>query len=410
MNMDQLVRDALHEQASETMTPPPGFAGRVFAVRRRRRTRTIAGAAVATAVAVAVGVAVPVLYDGKDEPRLATQMNQSDIIAHPDQTPPRDFIAVGDTAMAAYYTTGTVQEGDNQGVFRRTYHLLDQKTGKYVKSAKWSVLDVAPGMRTAAVLEEKLPTKRIGLLDLLTGEVERWITVDRAVAGVSFSADGSKLVATTYSKNPDMQELAPNDADGDGKKNDWMPFMGESYRTGFYVLDVDSGEGSWSKVTMHDEDPRWPPRSPRQDFYFSNDAKLVYSQLSMEPHAQYYDLEGNEVDKPANEKYLHWSVDAGLSPDGKLAAGDFAGGIKTTASEINDPYTGKRLHKIPGQQLLAWADNRRLIAWDITPGSNEFHNRLVLVTIGSDKTIPLSGFRKGNDGAAGRWNPVFAAR
>ncbi|MDQ1030245.1 hypothetical protein QF035_007827 [Streptomyces umbrinus] len=410
MNMDQLVRDALHEQAADTMTTPPDFAGRVLAVRRRRRTRTIAGAAVATAVAVAVGVAVPMLDGGKDEPRLASQMNESDIIAHPDQTPPRDLIAAGNTALAAYYTTSTVKETADRGVTRRTYHLLDQATGKYVKTTKWSILDVAPGMRTAAVLEKGLPTKRIGLLDLLTGEVERWITVDRAVAGVSFSADGSKLVATTYSENPDQQKLAPNDSDGDGKKNDWMPPWGESYRTGFYVLDVDSGKGSWSKVTVHVDEDMPGSLNARQDFAFSNDAKLVYSGLTTEPNVQYYDFEGKEVATPANEKYLHWYVDARLSPDGKLAAGDFAGGIKTTASEINDPYTGKRLHKIPGQQLLAWVDNKRLIAFDIAPGTNEFHNRLVLVTIGSDKTVPLSGFRKGNDGAAGRWTPIFAER
>ncbi|WP_406489337.1 WD40 repeat domain-containing protein [Streptomyces phaeochromogenes] len=410
MNMDQLVRDALHEQAADTTTAPPDFAGRVLAVRRRRRTRTIAGAAVATAVAVAVGVAVPMLDGGKDEPRLATQMNQSDIIAHPDQTPPRDFIAAGNTALAAYYTSSTVKESADQGVARRTYHLLDQKTGKYVKTTKWSFLDVAPGMRTAAVLEKGLPTKRIGLLDLLTGEVERWIPVDRGVAGVEFSPDGSKLVATTYSENPDQQKLAPNDSDGDGKKNDWMPPWDESYRTGFYVLDVDSGKGSWSKVTVHVDEDMPGFLNPRQDFAFSNDAKLVYSGLTMEPNVQYYDFEGKEVATPANEKYLNWYVDAGLSPDGKLAAGDSAGGAKTTASEINDPYTGKRLHKIPGQQLLAWVDNKRLIAFDIAPGTNEFHNRLVLVTIGSDKTVPLSGFRKGNDGAAGRWTPIFAER
>ncbi|TRO63543.1 WD40 repeat domain-containing protein [Streptomyces sp. IB201691-2A2] len=411
MNMDQLVRDALHEQAADTMTTPPDFAGRVLAVRRRRRTRTIAGAAAATALAVAVGVAVPMLDGGKDEPRLASQMNQSDIIAHPDQTPPRDLIAAGNTALAAYYTHSTVKETADRGVTRRTYHLLDQETGKYVKTTKWSILDVAPGMRTAAVLEQKLPTRRIGLLDLLTGEVERWIPVDRGVAGVEFSPDGSKLVATTYSENPDQQKLAPNDSDGDGKKNDWMPPWGESYRTGFYVLDVDSGKGSWSKVTVHDdEDMPGSSLNARQDFAFSDDAELVYSGLTMEPNVQYYDFEGKEVATPANEKYLHWYVDARLSPDGKLAAGDFAGGAKTTASEINDPYTGKRLHKIPGQQLLAWVDNKRLIAFDIAPGTNEFHNRLVLVTIGSDKTVPLSGFRKGNDGAAGRWTPIFAER
>jgi len=405
VNMDQLVRDALHEQASEATATPPGFAGRVLAVRRRRRTRTLAGAAVAVTVAVAVGVAVPVLSGGKDEPRLASQMNRSDIIAHPDQTPPRDLIAAGDIAMAAYWTTSTVKETPDRGVYQRTYHLLDQETGTYVKTTKWSFIAVAPGMRTAAVLEKGLPAKRIGLLDLLTGEVERWITVDRAVAGVEFSPDGSKLVATTYSKNPDLRYRADYDSDGDGKKNDWETRFGQSDRTGFYVLDVDSGKGSWSEVTGHEED-----LNARQDFAFSDDAKLVYSGLTTEPHMQYYDFEGKEVATPVNEKYLHWYVDARLSPDGKLAAGEFAGGAKTTASAINDPYTGRRLHKIPGQQLLAWADNKRLVAWDIASGTNEFHQRLVLVTIGSKKTVPLSGFLKGNDGAAGRWEPIFAER
>jgi hypothetical protein len=299
----------------------------------------------------------------------------------------------------------TVKETADRGVNRRTYHLLDQESGKYVKTTKWSIVDVAPGMRTAAVLEKALPAKRIGLLDLRTGEVERWIPVDRGVAGVEFSPDGSKLVATTYSKNPDLRFRADYDSDGDGKKNDWDVRFGQSDRTGFYVLDVDSGKGSWSAVTGNSDD-----LNARQDFAFSHDGKLVYSGLTSEPHQQYYDFEGNEVDKPANEKYLHWFVDAGLSPDGKLAAGDFAGGAKTTASSINDPYSGKQLYKIPGQQLLAWADNKRLIAWDIAPGSNEFHNQLVLVTIGSDKVVPLSGFRKGNDGAAGRWTPIFAER
>ena len=61
-------------------------------------------------------------------------------------------------------------------------------------------------------------------------------------------------------------------------------------------------------------------------------------------------------------------------------------------------------------QLLAWVDDKRLMAWDITPGSNEFHNRLALVTIGSDQVVPPSGFRKGNDGAAGRLTPIFVER
>ncbi|KND44814.1 hypothetical protein, partial [Streptomyces stelliscabiei] len=345
----------------------------------------------------------------KDEVRLATEMNKSDIIAHPDQSPPRDLIAAGEVALAAWYTSDTVRTSKDTAVRARTYRILDQETGKYVKDTRWSQVSVAPGMRTAAVLEKELPAERIGLLDLLTGKVERWIPVGRGVASVEFSTDGTKLVATTYSKNPDLLNRVDYDSDGDGKKNDFESDWSTSYRTGFYVVDVDSGNADWSEV-VPDEGDEMGVLNARQDFAFSRDAKLVYSGLTSEPHDQFYDLKGDKVAKPANEKYLTWSVEARLSPDGKLAAGGFAGGARTTASEILDPYTGKRLHKIPGQQLLTWVDNKRLIAWDIAAGDNEFHNALVLVTIGSDKTLTLSGARKGNDGAAGRWNAVFATR
>ncbi|MEV4862642.1 WD40 repeat domain-containing protein [Streptomyces ossamyceticus] len=407
MNVDELVRDCLREQAAEQPPLEPGFADRVLNVRRRRRTRRLATVAAATAAVVAVAVAVPLLQSGKDEVRLASEMNKSDIIAHPDQSPPRDLIAAGDVALAAYFTYSTVKTSKDTAVQQRTYRILDQRTGKYVKDNRWSMVSVAPGMRTAAVLERDLPVKRIGLLDLLTGEVDRWIPVERGVAAAEFSSDGSKLVATTYSKNPDLLTRQDYDLDGDGKKNDYEPDRSTSHRTGFYVVDVDTGQADWSEVVTDDEDGLG---NARQDFAFSGDAESVYTGLTTEPHQQYYDLKGNEVQAPPNEKYLHWFVEARLSPDGKLAAGDFAGGAKTTASEIIDPYTGKRVYKVRGQQLLAWVDNKRLIAWDITPGDNEFHNALVLVTIGSDRTLPLSGARKGNDGAAGRWNPVFATR
>lgn len=409
MNVDELVRDSLREQAAAQQPLGPGFADRVLTARRRRRHRSIATVAAATAAVVAVAVAVPLLDSGKEEVRLATQMNRSDIIAHPDQSPPRDLIAAGDVALAAYYSVDTVMTSKDTAVRARSYRILDQETGKYVKDTRWSQVSVAPGMRTAAVLEKDLPARRIGLLDLLTGEVERWIPVDRGVASVEFSSDGGRLVATTYSKNPDELTRASDDADGDGEKNDFMPLFTESYRTGFYLVDVDSGRTEWTGVAPEKEEDLLFVNS-RQDFSFGGDGKLVRSGLSMEPHDQYYDLKGNKVAKPVDEKYLTWSVDARLSPDGKLAAGGIAGGSRTTASEILDPRTGKRLYKVPGQQLLAWVDNERLIAWDIMGGGNEFHNGLVLVTIGSDRTIALSGARKGNDGAPGRWNPVFATR
>ncbi|MEW1690853.1 WD40 repeat domain-containing protein [Streptomyces sp. NPDC091265] len=405
MNADELVRDSLREQAAAQPALGPGFVERVLTVRRRRRTRALASAAAATVAVVAVAVAVPLLDSGKHDVRLASELNPSGIIAHPGQTPPRDLIAAGDVALAAYYTSSNVKQTDDRAVGDRTYRLLDQKTGTYVKTTRWSFIDIAPGMRTAAVLEKNLPAKRIGLLNLLTGEVERWIPVSHGVGGVEFSPDGSRLVATTYSKNPDLRYRADYDSDGDGKNNDWMPQFGQSNRTGFYVVDVTSGKGSWNEVTTPSD-----ALNPREDFAFSHDGKLICSGITTESHMQYYDFAGNEVAQPANEKYAHRFSGAGLSPDGKLVAGGYAGNNNKSASELLDPYTGKRVTKVNGQQLLSWVDDKRLIAWDITPGSNEFHNRLVLVTIGSDKVVPLSGFRKGNDGAAGRWTPLFAER
>jgi hypothetical protein len=436
VNVDELVRDSLREQAAEQQPVGPGLADRVLSARRHRRVRTLTSVAAATAAVVAVAIGVPQLVSGgdgapsqrsgreaapparfsefhvaipdsgKDDVPLASKANRSDVIAHPDQSPPRDLIAAGDTALAAYYMTHTAKETADKGVSERTYWILDQRTGTYVKDLRWSYVDVAPGMRTAAVLEHRLPAKRIGLLDLYTGKVTGWIPADRGVAGVSFSPDGSKLVATTYRAHPDTMERAPNDADGDGKKDDWFPkWFGASDRTGFYILDLSSGAGSWAPVK-----PTGDRLSFRQDFDFSTDGKLVFSALVSTTREQFYDFKGHKVAAPPKEKYLNSSVKARLSPDGSLVAGDFAGVGVTTASAILDPLTGKRLHTIPGQQLLAWAGNKRLVAWDIAPNDMEFHNHLVLVTIGDKKTIPLSGFRHGNDSSPGRWEALFADR
>ncbi|WTH48621.1 hypothetical protein OH781_31600 [Streptomyces sp. NBC_01550] len=47
-------------------------------------------------------------------------------------------------------------------------------------------------------------------------------------------------------------------------------------------------------------------------------------------HAAAEDLLKNAL--TANEEYVHWFNDAGLSPDGKLVAGDYAGDNKKSAS------------------------------------------------------------------------------
>ncbi|MFJ8502490.1 WD40 repeat domain-containing protein [Streptomyces avermitilis] len=406
MNVDELVRDAFREQAADHMPAPPYFAERVLAVRRRRRTRRLASVAVATAAAVAVGVAVPLLSGGGDEVRPASEINQSDIIGHPDQSPPKGMIAAGDTVLAAFYVYKNVKQPNGDSVTTRVYGLLDQNTGTYRKT-KWAFLDVAPGTRTAAVLEGELPAKRIGLLDMITGKVDRWIPMDRGVGGVSFSPDGKKLVATTYSKNPD-RNFADHKQNVNGKE---VPGPVQS-RSGFAVVDVASGKSDWHKASDKPDEMGWFGNS-REDFDWSHDGTLVYANRAMKPYREYYGLDGAEAKWPADEKYLTY-VEAGLSPDGKLAAGDFAGDGKEIAAAIDDPKTGKRVAKVPGQQLLAWADNKRLIAWGCDPkkcsGKGEFRNQLLLVTIGTDKVVPLSDFRKASDDYPGRWTPLFSSR
>ncbi|MER5471963.1 WD40 repeat domain-containing protein [Streptomyces sp. NPDC002685] len=406
MNVDELVGDAFREQAADSMPAPPYFADRVLAVRRRRRTRRLATVAVATAAVVAVAVGVPRLVGGGDDVRPASEMNKSDIIGHPEQSPPRTMIAAGDTVLSAFYVNKPVKQANGDSVLTRVYGLLDQKSGTY-KLVKWAFLDVAPGSRTAAVLEGELPARRIGLLDLITGKVDRWIPVDRGVGGVAFSPDGKKLVATTYAKDPD-RTFVDHPRNVNGKE---IPGPVPS-RTGFAVVDVASGRADWHEAPYQTDEMGWPGNS-REDFDWSHDGTLVYVNSMEKPFRQYYGLDGDKAEWPVGEK-VPVSVEAGVSPDGKLGAGNFAGRGTVIAAAIVDPRTGGQVDTVPVQQLLAWADNKRLIAWGCDPkrcsGKGEFHNQLLLVTIGTDKVVPLSDFRKASDTYPGRWTPVFSTR
>ncbi|GGN68315.1 hypothetical protein GCM10011579_041680 [Streptomyces albiflavescens] len=404
MNVEELVRDCLRQQAAEEPSAGPGFADRVLGARRRRRTRRLASVASATAAVVAVAVAVPLLDSGKDDVRPSGVLDSKEIHAHPDQSPPRDLISAGNVALAAYYTAKIVKKTDDVGVSARSYWLLDPETGRYRKTTKWSYVAVAPGMRTAAVLEQNLPTRRIGLLDLATGKVERWIPVDRGVGGLAFSRDGRKLVATTYHDNPDLRDKQPMEPSGFL----WVPRFGKSSRTGFLVLDVASGKGSWAGV------PADRDINARQDFAFSRDGRLVYAAVvgGHDGLQQFYDLAGREVAAPANEKYLRSDVAARLSPNGRLAAvGLTKERPDTSYSEIVDPRTGKRITLVRGAELLAWVDDKRLIAYERAPGSGEYRPMLVLVTIGSDKFVQLSGpHAPAKDFSRQDWQPIFAER
>ncbi|WP_407110947.1 hypothetical protein ACE1N8_21100 [Streptomyces sp. DSM 116494] len=376
----------------------------------RRRSRGLAVAVVAVVAAV-IGVSVA-LTGGDPE----GQSEVSDVVARPDQSPPRELIAAGQVAVSAYYTTQLVQQPDGDAVNGREWSLYNAATERYEKT-DWAWLDVAPGMKTAAVLEGDLPVSRIGLMNLSTGKVQRWIEVDKGVGGVQFSPDGERLVATTYSHHPDgLFQDAPVRVEGasEGGESQDMPGPKQS-RTGFYVIDVDSGQAEFSERPAKKDSLAAMAGTGRQDFGWSRDGELLWEQRLDRPGRNYYDVNGRLKPLPQQKTDLLLTPVV-TSPDGKLVTGGFAGGEDgRIVSEVLDAKTGKRSAVVPGQQLLAWADNTHLVAWrcdpsQCEPGKGEFRNQLVLVGLDSDEVTPLSGFRKAEVDYAGRWTPVFTRR
>ncbi len=410
MNVEELVRDSLREQAADVPPPRSGFADRVLAERRRRRARTLAAAAATTALVVAAAVGVPAMLgagdpdDGRGQGIHVAggEVSGHDVQSHVDQSPPRDRIAVGDQVLAAYSTSKKVRQPNRDEIVERTYSVLNQETGRYEVDERWSLLAVAPGMRTAAVLERELPAPRIGLLDLRSGEVTRWVPLAQGVGGLFFSPDGSKLVATTYDKNPDRAYWSHKVQVNDDLEPSRVPC-----RTGFAVVDVATGASDWHALPAFSGGGG--NYGSGEKLRFNADGTLLYEPINMAPGVVYRDFDGRKVTVPAEEAHVDLMfAPAGLSPDGGLVAGPFAGGVKTTATQVLDPRTGKRVAKLRGQQLLVWVDSKRLIAWDIAPGGGEYRNRLVLVGIGSEKTISLSGARTPRDHSSKRWEPIFA--
>lgn len=407
MNVDAMLKEALREQADAVGPAPVDLADRVLAVRRRRRTGTAVGAFVAATAVVVAAVLVPRVDDREDAPP-AEVTGSADVVAHPDQSPPKDVIAAGRTVLASFVTYKSVKYADGDGKLTRTYGVLDPTTRTYRKTTDWSWLTVAPGARTAAVLEKKLPAKRVGILDLATNKVTRWIPVKQGAAGVEYSADGRKLVVTTYKTDPDHLYKDRPMSDGSGPE---QPSPGHPSRTGFSVVDVATGQGTWAAVPLKGGEFE---HNAREDFRFAPDGHHVVTTSMTDGGPQTYGLDGQPV--PTPEKLRHWLMyaEAGLSPDGKLAAGDFAGGKNTIAVAVNDARTGELVDKLPAQQLLAWADDKRLVAWGCDPkkcgGKGEFRNQLLLVTVGSDKVVQLSDFRKASADYPGRWSPQFTTR
>ncbi|MEU9581160.1 WD40 repeat domain-containing protein [Streptomyces chilikensis] len=406
-----VVRAALREQAAAQAPAEPLLVERVLTAHRRRARRRIGGVAAVVAAVVGLAFWSPLPGGSGSAPIRDRGPSTTEVAARPDQSPPRDVIEAGDVVMAGYVEQETTASGTSgRGELRRTYWLLDPDSQTYEKDERWSLVAVAPGGLQAAVLERELPVRRIGILDLRTREVERWIELDgderQGIAGLAYSRDGGSLVATTYLKDPDSGVPVPVKEEGQDGMEVEVPF--DSGRSGFWVVDVASGRGRWSAVETL-TDPFL--LNARQDFEFTHDGKAVRAGLVSDARSEFHDLDGLPIGPPEGEAHWEWSVEAGRSPDGSRMAGPFAGRTRETSSWILDARTGKKVAEVPGQQLLAWAGKDQLVAWDTAKdGGSEFGNRLVLVTVGSDRTVPLSGPRGDEADGGGRWQPIFVRR
>ncbi|MEU8267897.1 hypothetical protein AB0B89_12075 [Sphaerisporangium sp. NPDC049002] len=310
---------------------------------------------------------------------------------------PKKLIAAGRVAVSAYSVWSREKIGDRSDRLQDTWYLYNPGTGTYGRT-DWAKLDVAPGMKLAAVLERDLPARRIGLLDMATSQVVTWVDLDHPVTDVSWSPDGTKLLATAYDRDPTIRTHLS--ADGNSYRT---PDPG---RTGFQVVDVASGRASFHPVAAERDAGSFP--KPASVFRWSDDGTLVFEPDGQKgyDHRLYYDLDGRRRDDAPKDVVTYQR--AGVSPNGRLYAdGGTPPGPETT---VRDVATGKVVGRQKMLQLLAWADDEHLIALGCAGAcENEFHNGLVLVGIDGKTKVQLSGNRE-NTQRPGSWEPIFTRR
>jgi hypothetical protein len=373
VNTETYLRQTL-EEWSEDARVPTGLADRAL---RRRTGRRVAKVALAVgAAALLAGTGAVAVGTRSGPPPVARPVDTS-LHTDSEHAPPQRFVAAGQVAVSAYY----VAQGDPRKV-TRTWYLYDPTSGGYRK-VPWAWVDVAPGLRQAAVLDGPLPTTRVGILDMKTQRVTHWIPLKAAAGGLSWSPDGRQLLVTTYARDPD--------------KMGSTPFSGA--RTGFIVMDVKSGKAHFHSLLFDRENP-----NTRQDFGWSRSGKLIWAQRMNTPFKLFYDLNGKPQAAPPHE--ADRQEEAGISPNGRLIA--LPGPPPGPNTVVNDLQTGHQAGVQPMQQLRAWADDTHLIAQGCLPnacgGKGEFYNRLVLVDVSGKTVIPLTGYKKGG------WEPIFTHR
>ncbi|GAA1878354.1 WD40 repeat domain-containing protein [Actinomadura bangladeshensis] len=389
MKPETIVKSTLDAWAEEARVPA-GLADRALRGRTRRRSFKIA--LVGGTSALLAGATAVVLVSAGGPVRPSQQVAFEPVSLSADTSLrtdlgsgfPSRLVAAGHTAVAAYYTGNTAM-GAERGTVRRTWHLYNPSTGAYGKT-DWAYLDVAPGMQRAAVLRGPLPASKVGVLDMKTQKVTRWIEVDHPVGGLAWSPDGRRLLLTSYSSNPDVIGGVP----------------GASPRTGYYVVDSAAEPGAFHTLPGLPGNP-----NHRQDLGWSRDGKLIWAPTATEPTKVFYDQDGRKRPAPAHE--AEDQQEAGLSPNGALRAR--FGPAPGPAVTITDVKSDRKVAVLPIQQALAWADDGKLFAMgcDVKKceGKGEFRNRLLLVTL-KGKITPLTGYQRSD--RAGSWTPLFTHR
>jgi hypothetical protein len=210
VKLDTIIKNVCDDWSAEAQVPA-GLADRALRGRTRRRSLKVTLAAGSMALLAGAGAAIVSVAGPArqpSQPAIQPVVLSADTTLRTDlgSSFPPHLVAAGHTAVAAYYTAHMRSAGNGPKTIERTWYLYDPASGTYEKSP-WSLLDVAPGMHQAAVLEGPLPAPRVGVLDMKTQKVTRWIAAGHRIGDVSWSPDGRRLLLTAYDKSPTWTAL-----------------------------------------------------------------------------------------------------------------------------------------------------------------------------------------------------------
>lgn len=302
------------------------------------------------------------------------------VSAYPGESPPVHLVAADDVALSAYYLS---RSQGGQEVY--TWSLYDPTSGTY-RHTPYQQLDVAPGLGLAAVLERAAGSDRIGILDMATWQVMRWIPVPAGdpVGSVRFSPDGTKLVATVFDGN-----AATRDA---------------SVR-GIIVIDLVAGT-----LGIQPLGHPAPGMGPNVGARWTADGAYIYLHWQDDLTGlglQFYTPDGTPVPDPPRADVIATIWGGGVSPDGTL----YADPNSASPTAVKKLATGRVEGHQPLENIQAWADNRAVIGDYCGPGCHsEFQTHLALTSTDGTAVTVLTGTQTGNDSSPQQWEPVFTRR